>query len=159
MGRHENAMSIMVFKQRACHIFWGKFPIQTLIWLLENRGRNIPFNFQVVDVRVIGLKITPETPQTYLLTCPLPNRFKHLIPTHVSLVEKSCDKANNLMRVTYNTVEQPKNGFAVCVKRMVVSNVDIAVRLAEWIELIAILGANKIFFYVVEIEPKMQKVS
>ena len=77
----------------------------------------------------------------------------------MSLVEKSCDKANNLMRVTYNTVEQPKKGFAVCVKRMVVSNVDIAVRLAEWIELIAILGANKIFFYVVEIEPKMQKVS
>ena len=77
----------------------------------------------------------------------------------MSLVEKSCDKADNLMRVRYNKVEQPKKGFAVCVKRMVVSNLDIAVRLAEWIELMAILGAEKIFFYVVEIEPKMQKVS
>ena len=43
-------------------------------------------------------------------------------------------------------------------KRIVLPKSDIAIRLAEWIELISILGADKIFLYVVEIMPKVQKV-
>ena len=77
----------------------------------------------------------------------------------MSLVEKSCDKATNHLKITYNKAKRPsKKGFAVCVKRVVVPKVDIAVRLAEWIEFMSILGADKVFLPVVEIAPKVQKV-
>ena len=76
------------------------------------------------------------------------------------MVEKSCDKATNHLKVTYIKAKGPsKKGFAVCVKRVVAPKVDIAVKLAEWIEFISILGADKVFLPVVEIEPKVQKVS
>ena len=109
---------------------------------------------------VLWFDIDPKNPQAYLLTCPLPMKSKHLIPVHVSLVENSCEKATNHLKVTYNKAEGPsKEGFAVCVRRLVVPKVDIAVRLAEWIEFISLLGADKVFLSVVEIEPKVQKVS
>ena len=109
---------------------------------------------------VLWFNIDPKNPQAYLLTCPLPMKSKHLIPKRVSLVENSCEKATNHLKITYNKAEgQFKEGFAVCVRRLVVPKVDIAVRLAEWIEFISILGADKVFLSVVEIEPKVQKVS
>ena len=110
-------------------------------------------------MRVAWPDLYPQYPQPYLLTCPLPKLLKHLIPTHVSLVEKRCDKAKNHLKVTFNKTERKsKKGFGVCVKRIVLPKSDIAIRLAEWIELISILGADKIFLYVVEIMPKVQKV-
>ena len=110
-------------------------------------------------MRVAWPDLYPQYPQPYLLTCPLPKLLKHLIPTHVSLVEKRCDKAKNHLKVTFNKAERKsKKGFGVCVKGIVLPKTDIAIRLAEWIELISILGADKIFLYVVEIIPQVQKV-
>lgn len=95
--------------------------------------------------------------QPYLTACPIPEKHKTKIPQSVSLVEKECDTASNNLRVIYNPVKERKD-FAVCVKGLDFLHDDLSVRLIEWIELLNILGADKIHFYVLQIHPNISKV-
>lgn len=98
--------------------------------------------------------------QPYIVTCKIP-RIKGLpkdfFPTSVSLVENRCNKATNNLRIL-NDRPQKKEEFAVCVKGLDFLHEDLSVRLVEWIELLRILGANKIFLYELEIHPNISKV-
>ncbi|KAJ8890973.1 hypothetical protein PR048_010482 [Dryococelus australis] len=95
--------------------------------------------------------------QPYLIACQIPVKYHKLIPKSVSLVEKPCDIATNNLRVIYNLPSKKKD-FAVCVKGLDFLHEDISVRLVEWIELLGILGANKIFFYQLQVHPNISKV-
>lgn len=98
--------------------------------------------------------------QPYLLACVLPAEVKHLVPASVSLVESPCDRATNNMRVHYDPPPppQPQREFAVCVKGLDFLHEDLSVRLVEWIEMIRLLGADKIFFYELQVHPNITKV-
>lgn len=82
------------------------------------------------------------------------------MPTSVSVVESRCDAATNNMRVLFDTIAEngKKHGFAVCVKGLDFLHEDLSVRLVEWIELLSILGAHKIFFYQLAVHPNITKV-
>lgn len=95
--------------------------------------------------------------QPYLIACQIPRAYHHLVPASVSIVEKICDTATNNLRVIYNKPEK-KKGFAVCVKGLDFLHNDLSVRLVEWIELLNILGADKIFFYELQTHPNISKV-
>ena len=97
--------------------------------------------------------------QPYLLTCPVPRHNATGNPTSVSLVEKACDTATTLLKVTHNKLEEgeEKKKFAVCVKGLDIPD-DLTVRLAEWIELVAAMGVDKIFVYKYEVHPKVDKL-
>jgi hypothetical protein len=74
-------------------------------------------------------------------------------------VEKPCQEARNQLRIIFNKVpEKDKKNFAVCVKGLDFLHDDLSVRLVEWIELLNILGADKIFFYDLAIHPNISKV-
>lgn len=74
------------------------------------------------------------------------------VPASVSLVEKPCNNATNNVRVIYNhSQDGSKKGFAVCVKGLDFLHEDLSVRLVEWIELLHILGADKVFFYQLQV--------
>lgn len=93
----------------------------------------------------------------YLLTCNVPkDRVLH-VPESVSLVNKPCENATNNLKVVYNRPEV-KEDFAVCVKGLDFPEVDLSVKLVEWIELLLLLGAKRIFFHEFEIHPNMKKV-
>lgn len=98
--------------------------------------------------------------QPYIITCKIP-RIKSLpkdfYPTSVSLVDNRCQKANNNLKIINNRPEEKKE-FAVCVKGLDFLHEDLSVRLVEWIELLRILGASKIFLYDLEIHPNISKV-
>ncbi|XP_062713350.1 uncharacterized protein LOC134290268 [Aedes albopictus] len=97
--------------------------------------------------------------QPYLIACQIPKPFRGLVPASVSLVEKQCDTATNNLRVLYNRpLDDKKKGFAVCVKGLDFLYDDLSVRLVEWIELLGILGADKIFFYELQVHPNISKV-
>jgi len=51
-----------------------------------------------------------------------------------------------------------KEGFAVCVKGLDFLHEDLSVRLVEWIELLGLLGAHKVFFYELAVHPNISKV-
>lgn len=95
--------------------------------------------------------------QPYLIACQIPQPFHKMVPASVSVVEKTCDIASNNIRVIYNRPKE-KKGFAVCVKGLDFLYDDLSVRLIEWIELLGILGAEKVFFYELQVHPNISKV-
>ncbi|CAH0549322.1 unnamed protein product [Brassicogethes aeneus] len=95
--------------------------------------------------------------QPYLLACVIPQKYREKIPQSISLVEKQCDNATNNLRVIYEKPEKKKD-FAVCVKGLDFLHEDLSVRLVEWIELLNILGAEKIYFYELQVHPNISKV-
>uniref|UniRef100_A0A131YJ70 Glycosyltransferase family 92 protein n=1 Tax=Rhipicephalus appendiculatus TaxID=34631 RepID=A0A131YJ70_RHIAP len=95
--------------------------------------------------------------QPFIVTCKAPYlNPKREAPLSVSLVEKQCDKPTNNVRVVNNR-PAVKQDFAVCVKGLDFLKDDLSVRLIEWIELLNILGAKKIFLYELEIHPNISK--
>ncbi|EFN64497.1 hypothetical protein EAG_01835 [Camponotus floridanus] len=95
--------------------------------------------------------------QPYVIACRVPPQASGKPPSSVSVVEKRCDTATNHLRVIYNKPER-KKGFAVCVKGLDFLHEDLSVRLVEWIELISLLGADKIYFYELQVHPNVTKV-
>lgn len=97
--------------------------------------------------------------QPYLITCQIPKPFHKVVPASISLVEQECDTATNNLRVIYNRPpDDEKKGFAVCVKGLDFLYDDLSVRLIEWIELLSMLGAEKIYFYELQVHPNISKV-
>ncbi|XP_043486161.1 LOW QUALITY PROTEIN: uncharacterized protein LOC122513754 [Polistes fuscatus] len=96
--------------------------------------------------------------QPYVIACKIPqSHWTKGPPASISMVEKPCDTATNNLRVIYNKPERKKD-FAVCVKGLDFLHEDLSVRLVEWIELITLLGADKIFFYELQVHPNITKV-
>ncbi|XP_047999688.1 uncharacterized protein LOC125236803 [Leguminivora glycinivorella] len=97
--------------------------------------------------------------QPYLLACALPADVRALRPAAVSLVEKPCDRATNCLRVHFDEPpDRAQKEFAVCVKGLDFQHEDLSVRLVEWIELLRLLGADKVFFYELQVHPNISKV-
>lgn len=98
--------------------------------------------------------------QPYLLACVLPAEVKNLVPASVSLVEAACDRATNNLRVHYDAPASPegRKDFAVCVKGLDFLHEDLSVRLVEWIEMVRLMGADKVFFYELQVHPNITKV-
>ncbi|XP_048512087.1 uncharacterized protein LOC105684351 isoform X2 [Athalia rosae] len=95
--------------------------------------------------------------QPYIIACKVPQTHRKQVPASVSLVAKACDTATNNLRVIYNKPPRKKD-FAVCVKGLDFLHDDLSVRLVEWIEMINLLGADKIFFYELQVHPNISKV-
>ncbi|XP_064080897.1 uncharacterized protein LOC135197752 isoform X1 [Macrobrachium nipponense] len=97
--------------------------------------------------------------QPYMLACQVPADFKHDVPQAVSVVERPCDMAKTNLKV-FNNLPQSghKEDFAVCVKGISLPFVDFSVRLVEWLELLFILGVNKVIFYDYDMHPNISKV-
>ena len=97
----------------------------------------------------------------YLLTCDIPHLEADQVPWAVSIIgsetmESKCHNHSNYLKVV-NNIEEKKN-FAVCVKGLYFLKDNLAVRLIEWIEILSILGASKIFLYDLNVHPDLKKV-
>lgn len=96
--------------------------------------------------------------QPYLLQCIVPKYFTHLVPLSVSLVENHCDSPTNNLRVINNLPwESGKKNFAVCVKGMSGTQ-DNSLKMVEWLELMFLLGAHKVFLYDMGVHSNMSKI-
>lgn len=98
--------------------------------------------------------------QPYLMQCVVPAERRHSAPPlSVSLVEAKCDKAKNNLRVVNDVLPpgEQKKDFAVCVKGLDIL-ADISLRIVEWLELLFLLGADKVFMYDLDVHPNVSKV-
>ncbi|XP_064080831.1 uncharacterized protein LOC135197717 [Macrobrachium nipponense] len=97
--------------------------------------------------------------QPYMFSCPVPDEYKHTVPQAVSVVENPCDMATTNLKVNYILPPSgQKEGFAVCVKGVSLPFNDYSVRLIEWLELLFILGVDKVFLYNFDMHPNVTKV-
>ena len=78
----------------------------------------------------------------------------------MSAHKKYCETATTNIKVTYNKIEksEKKKKFAVCVKGLDFPDDDLSTRLIEWIELLNVLGADKIFMYKLDVHPNVSRV-
>ncbi|XP_063592847.1 uncharacterized protein LOC134769964 [Penaeus indicus] len=97
--------------------------------------------------------------QPYLLSCQVPSAYVHQVPESVSLVERPCDTATTNLRVVKNhPPEGQMKDFAVCVKGLDLPSANYTVRLIEWLEMLSLLGANKVFIYTFDVHINISKV-
>ncbi|XP_059485209.1 uncharacterized protein LOC132202358 isoform X2 [Neocloeon triangulifer] len=107
------------------------------------------------------LLVAPDLLEPYFVNCLLPPKLTGgRIPESVSLVEEPWHNATNNLRVLYTpTPSGGKKKFAVCVKGLnFYHDATQAVRIVEWLELLRILGADKVFFYQYHVHPKIGRV-
>lgn len=93
----------------------------------------------------------------YLISCTNPLVSFNLVPHEVSLAGGPCDAATNNLQIIRNYPESDKKGqIAICVKALNFQD-DITMKLVEWMEVIKLLGADKVFFYVVSVHENVMK--
>lgn len=84
------------------------------------------------------------------MNCPLPDSpRRYRVPQLVSLVfTDRCARATNALRVVYEAPQRSHaTRFAVCVKYLQYPTVDMSERWVEWLELMRLLGAERITAY------------
>lgn len=121
-------------------------------------GMTTPYTVETVEYKLIWHKnwgVNSLGSQPHLVSCVNPLGVHGFVPSSVSLVEDEFDDAMNNLKVINNLPEGIiKKPFAVCVKDLDFMD-DQTLQMIEWIEIISLLGADKIFIYVIQIHPKL----
>lgn len=113
-----------------------------------------PFEYRLIWKDVWIENTNGSSP--YLIGCK--NPIMNQVPSSVSLVKNECDEAVNNLEVIHNLPEGGrKKSFGVCVKDLIFED-DISLQIIEWVELLLLLGADKIFCYVLSVHPNVMKV-
>ncbi|XP_030567530.1 uncharacterized protein LOC115767404 [Drosophila novamexicana] len=92
----------------------------------------------------------PDHVYPVLLTCPLVGTAReHRVPQLVSLVfGDRCARPCNALRVHYEAPQRRRaTRFGVCVKDLQFPTVDMSERFVEWLELMRLLGAERVIAY------------
>ena len=126
------------------------------------KNPNQPIISPVVEYKYIWYKkwgnYKQDAFQPYLISCQLPETQWGKVPSSVSLVQNECEIGTSNLRIIFSKPLKDKKQFAVCVKGLDFPENDISLKLIEWIELLRILGADKIFFYILSVHRNVEKV-
>ncbi|XP_037933200.1 uncharacterized protein LOC119668933 [Teleopsis dalmanni] len=138
-----------------------KFPKSYCQLWYENKTQ--PVIIPIVEYKTIWYKKWGNSARSvypYLLSCIIPEENMNDIPITVSLVKEECDRATNNLKISYELPEKPKtkSGFAVCVKALMYPFEDLSARIVEWLELLRLLGADKIIMYKYKTHKNVTKV-
>ncbi|KAH8386576.1 hypothetical protein KR093_001303, partial [Drosophila rubida] len=156
----------------------GKVPYPTTYCQLWYRDRVDPVIVKATDHKIVW--VWGGAARRYfptLISCPLPKepgKPKAEAPEMISLVVDRCDRAKNLLRVVHEQPERPERPeqpqaatgtgnatarrFMVCVKAMDFPYADMSWRLIEWLELLRLLGVDKVVFYDAQMHANMTRV-
>lgn len=127
------------------------------LWFRGIEGPVVVKTFEYHLMWHLSWGINSEGSQPHLVSCKNPFAAQGLVPVSVSLVESKCDVASNNLEVIYNEPEiKAKKPFAVCAKDLDFMD-DQTMQIIEWIEILSLLGADKIFIYVIKIHRNMMK--
>ncbi|XP_037934451.1 uncharacterized protein LOC119668854 [Teleopsis dalmanni] len=130
------------------------------LWYEE---RTQPVIVPVKEYKMIWYKewgASPHHLYPHLISCFIPDDVKQLVPQTVSLVANECDLATNNVKVVFEDLQdnETQGNFTICVKNSYFPHEDMSARLVEWLELMRIMGAEKIFLYNMQLHPNMSKV-
>lgn len=92
------------------------------------------------------------TLQPLLISCALPPQDG--LPEMVSLVGVGTRKPSTNLRIQKHFSMVQKD-FGVCVKGLDFPTLDLSLKLLEWAHLLRLLGADRIFFYELEVHPNV----
>jgi hypothetical protein len=91
----------------------------------------------------------------FLIECP----FSDVIPTSVSLVPSRCAFAeNNLKILNKQPIDGVKKRFGVCSKQVSYTDRESTIKFIEWVHMMRLLGAEKIYFFIQFLHPDMFEI-
>ena len=101
-----------------------------------------------------------------LVTCPVPKAHVNDVPQAVSLQARgSCasleTSVSNVLRVIQSQRPKPPRhhrSIGVCVQALRFATYDVSVRFVEWLEMVRLMGADKVHLYVYSATENMMKV-
>ncbi|XP_021935621.1 uncharacterized protein LOC110837619 isoform X1 [Zootermopsis nevadensis] len=101
-----------------------------------------------------------------MFSCPVPRNIsidtvkRERFPLGVSVTMKPCESPRTFLPIHTPQISssESRRDFAVCVKGLDFQRRDMSVRIAEWLELNLILGADKFFVYVYSVHPNLKRV-
>ncbi|KAL7641964.1 UNVERIFIED_CONTAM: hypothetical protein RMT77_007838 [Armadillidium vulgare] len=111
-------------------------------------------------------KFKPDRLNPYVLSClvPEPENGSPSFPVAVSIIKDPCERPTNLLKVSSSPIKKKEKKLSknitvgVCGKALFYYNKDFSIRLIEWIEILKVLGASKIFLYNTKCHQNVQKV-
>jgi hypothetical protein len=81
------------------------------------------------------------------------------MPKSVSVTVNRCDEArNNLMIIDNQPPQGIKKKFGICTKQFTFMKREDTIKFVEWVEIMRLLGAEKIHTFVREFHPELQKI-
>lgn len=101
-----------------------------------------------------------------MFSCPVPQNIsvdttrRKRFPVGVSVTLRPCDSPRTFLSINppQTSAIVPRKDFAICVKGLDFAMRDISVKMAEWLELNLILGADKFYIYVYSVHPNLKRV-
>ena len=103
-----------------------------------------------------------------LISCPIPSEYINNIPQAVSLITVGdCahiyKEPSNVLRVKYEPLsvsggDSNDGSIGVCVQAFRFGTYDVSVRLVEWLEMVKLMGADKVYFYLLSATSNIMKV-
>ncbi|CAL4156551.1 unnamed protein product [Meganyctiphanes norvegica] len=88
----------------------------------------------------------------YMFSCPVPKKYKLMVPDSVSILEKPCQNLTNNIQIE-SAEASTKDNFCVCKLGLEVSDFpDIFDRFIEWMNMLEILGVEKVLLYEEDID-------
>ena len=107
-----------------------------------------------------------EDYHSQLITCPVPKAHGQDVPKAVSLQSRGdCHhletSVSNVLRVVQSpkpSLPRKKRSIGVCVQALRFGTYDVSVRLVEWLELVRLMGADKVHMYLYSATQNMYKV-
>lgn len=158
-------------------------PTHCQLWYADHKEPIMTRVTEYLSIWISSWGHTPLLNYPHLLSCPVPDlppNLQNVTPRTVSLVTASCERASNSLRVHYdiptalnNTVKASsgsslnstsssnataKLSFGVCVKGFDFPYMDLSERLIEWFELQRLMGASRVYAYMYDVHPAVQRV-
>lgn len=102
-----------------------------------------------------------------IVTCDIPREYSGEVPQAVSIqTTGDCDsmteEPSNVLRVIHHQPSKAqtnnKSSIGICVQAFRFGTYDVSVRLVEWLEMVKIMGADQVYFYVYGATPNMMNV-
>lgn len=119
-------------------------------------------SFSEIYYRTPGIdEIAPQ-----LFTCVIPFAYINKVPSTISLqiglgclsIEKNPSNMLKVLNFEKDVSSKKKLSIGVCVQALRFFNYEYSVRMVEWLEMVKMLGADKVYFYNLEITKSMKKV-
>ena len=155
-SRNESFVKVLAFYE-------NRFPENRLFCQLWFEGLRDPVVSEVSEITALGnynhniQNVDGFSP--FFITCLNPFAYQNLIPSSVSVVESKCDKPINNFPIIQNLPKSnEKKPLAVCLKLLNYTNFDNEMMVIEWIEIMLVLGVDKIIVSAIDIHPKIFRI-
>lgn len=138
-----------------------------MLWFEKQRNPVLSNITEIYNVWPLNWRYAAQ-PGIYgpqIVTCAIPQEYATQVPQAITVQDiGDCSQMqkspSNVVKVINNTPEPGfhKPSIGICVQAFRFATRDVSVRLVEWLEMVKLMGGDKVYFYVFGAIESMRKV-